>query len=68
MMFLAALFAARIALRTYLAQSAHGAAATMAVTDVLIVFSAGLVTAQRLEMWLRCRRMLTEAGKSYSAA
>jgi predicted anti-sigma-YlaC factor YlaD len=62
MIFLALLFAARLGLRDYLLQSTHGAAATAVVTDVLIVFSAGLVTVQRLEMWLRCRRMLAEAG------
>jgi hypothetical protein len=61
MVFLAVLFAARFLLRALLASGARGALATVAATDVLMAFSVGLVVLQRLEMWLRCRRMLTEA-------
>ncbi len=61
MIFLAVLFAARFVLRAFLASGARGALATVAATDVLMAFSVGLVVLQRLEMWLRCRRMLTEA-------
>jgi hypothetical protein len=63
---IAALFAARYGLRIYLVQSGqvgrsgfgqHAAAAT----DGLLLLSVGLVCTQRLEMWLRARRLLAEA-------
>lgn len=31
------------------------------ITDVLILFAIGLMGVQRLEMWLRCRKLLAEA-------
>ena len=61
MIFLALLFFARFILRAYLAKGGRGAVATTAATDLLLAFSVGLVVLQRLEMWLRCRRMLAEA-------
>jgi lysylphosphatidylglycerol synthetase-like protein (DUF2156 family) len=61
MIVLAVLFVARFALRAYVAQTAHNPAITMAVSDALLVFAVGLVSVQRLEMWLRCRRLLAEA-------
>ena len=34
----------------------------MAVTDMLVALALGLFTAQRIEMYLRCRRLLTQAA------
>ena len=31
------------------------------ITDALMVFAIGMLSVQRLEMWLRCRRLLAEA-------
>lgn len=31
------------------------------ITDVLMLFAVGLMSVQRVEMWLRCRRLLAEA-------
>ena len=60
MIFIAVLFIARFALRLYVVQTAHNPAVTLAATDALLLFAAGLVAVQRIEMWLRCRRMLAE--------
>ncbi|HUO21308.1 MAG TPA: hypothetical protein VMU59_02190 [Caulobacteraceae bacterium] len=60
MIFIAVLFLARLGLRAYVAATARNPAVTMAVSDALLLFAVGLVSVQRLEMWLRCRRMLAE--------
>jgi hypothetical protein len=62
MIFVAVLFVARFGLRAYVAQTAHNPALTVAATDALLLFAVGLVCAQRVEMWLRCQRMLAEAS------
>jgi hypothetical protein len=66
MMLIAVVFVARYALRmlaqpgqTVLPSSVH-LNATL-VTDVLMLFAVGLMTVQRTEMWLRCRKLLAEA-------
>jgi hypothetical protein len=58
----AAVVLIRFALRDYAvthASSLHVSIA--AITDVFLLLAAGLVCAQRLEMWLRARRLLAEA-------
>ncbi|HVY32936.1 MAG TPA: hypothetical protein VG960_00820 [Caulobacteraceae bacterium] len=62
MIFLVLLFVARFGLRAYVAQTARNPALTIAATDALLLFAVGLVCAQRVEMWLRCRKMLAEAS------
>jgi hypothetical protein len=66
MILIAAVFALRYGLRmlatpgqNVLPASVH-LNATL-ITDVLVLFAVGLMSVQRLEMWLRCRRLLTEA-------
>ena len=61
LVFLLALVVLRTALRASLMQGdAHGIGAMM-VTDIFVAFALGLFSAQRLEMYLRARRLLTEA-------
>jgi hypothetical protein len=56
-------FAARYALRVY--EVSHpinnlpGGAGLIA--DALLVFAIGMIAVQRLEMWLRCQRLIAEA-------
>ena len=38
------------------------------VTDALMLFGIGMLAVQRLEMWLRCRRLLAGAGAKTDAA
>lgn len=68
MIFIAVLFLGRFALRAYIIQTARNPAVTVAATDALIAFAVGLVTVQRIEMWLRCRRMLAEARAQAQAS
>lgn len=59
------LYVARYALRMYSLQhpaTVPGEAAV--VTDSLMVFAIATVSVQRLEMWLRCQRLLAEAVKA----
>jgi hypothetical protein len=69
MILIAAVFALRYGLRmataqgrTMLPASVH-LNATLA-TDVLMLFAIGVMSVQRVEMWLRCRKLLTEAKAS----
>lgn len=65
MALIAALFLVRFALRDYAAQHAaqwHVRPAELA--EVFLLFAAGLVCAQRLEMWIRARRMLEAARRT----
>jgi uncharacterized membrane protein YdjX (TVP38/TMEM64 family) len=57
MVFVLAVFAVRFLLRG----AAIGPAATAAVTDGLIVLSAGMMVTQQIEVTLRARRLLAEA-------
>lgn len=62
-LFIFALIAVRMAARSVLATgSAAGFhLSTMLVTDILIALALGLFAAQRLEMYLRAKRLLEEA-------
>jgi hypothetical protein len=70
-MLVAALFFVRYVLRaefTYTPDAhgfhaAHGALQSQAgiITDALMLFAIGMVVIQRLEMWMRCQKLLAEA-------
>jgi hypothetical protein len=62
MIFLVALLALRIVLRQEAMAAWH--VGLDLVTDLSIVFAAGLFTVQQLEMWLRARKLLTQARAS----
>lgn len=59
----------RIALRTYLTAEASSLHVSVAlITDAFLVFAIGLIAAQRLEIWIRARRLLGEARAAKAAA
>lgn len=66
MIFIVVLIIARVGSRSLLAQPGgslmHGSA--MLVTDVLVAFAIGFLAVQRLELYLRSRRLLTVATDS----
>jgi membrane protein CcdC involved in cytochrome C biogenesis len=63
------LLALRIALRALLTAEASSLHLDVAVvTDAFLVFAIGLVAAQRLEIWVRARRLLSEARAAKAAA
>lgn len=64
LIFVVLLFVVRFGLRAYVAQTQNNPAVTVAATDALLLFAVGLITAQRIEMWTRCRRMLAEAPEA----
>lgn len=62
MLFIVALVALRAASRSLaLSYGGQGHGMVMLVTDMLVAFALGVLTMQRLEMFLRARRLLTEA-------
>jgi membrane protein CcdC involved in cytochrome C biogenesis len=62
MIFLIALIVVRMAARGIIGQ--EGAVSPAMLTDPLIAFALGMFTLQRVEMYLRARRLLDEAGGS----
>jgi hypothetical protein len=59
---LVAVLAARIGLRYLLTAEASALHLNAAlITDAFLVFAVGLVAVQRLEIWIRARRLLAEA-------
>ena len=62
---IAALFAARYGIRLAFPDvgAAHGSLSSQAgaIADALALFGIGALVVARLEMWLRCRRLLAEA-------
>ncbi len=62
---IAVLFAARYGIRLAFPEvgSSHASLASQAgaIADTLALFGIGAMVVQRLEMWLRCRRLLAEA-------
>ena len=62
---IAVLFGARYGIRLAFPQmaDAHGSLESQAgaIADALTLFGIGAIVVQRLEMWLRCRRLLAEA-------
>ncbi len=69
LIFIVALFAARYLLRWWVA--AHAASwhvKVLVITDALLVFGLGLLSVQRLEMWLRGTRLVAEARAAKGAS
>ena len=69
----AVLFAARYGIRLAFPDAGYGHLASLgsqagAVADALTLFGIGATVVQRLEMWLRCRRLLAEAQAATAAA
>jgi len=65
MLFLIALIAVRVGLRTMLIGEASALHLSVAlITDAFMALAVGLFGVQRLEMWLRGRRLLAEAKAS----
>ncbi len=66
MIFIVVLIIARIGSRTVLAQTGgsvlHGS--TLLITDILIAFAIGFLATQRLELYLRSRRLLADHADS----
>ena len=63
---IAVLFAARYGIRLAFPDAGYGHPGSLesqagAIADALAVFGIGATVVQRLEMWLRCRRLLAEA-------
>lgn len=62
---IAVLFAARYGIRLAFPDAGYGhgslASQAGAIADALSLFGIGAMVVQRLEMWLRCRRLLAEA-------
>lgn len=64
-----AVLAVRIALRLWLTAEAPALHLNVAlITDAFLVFAIGLIAAQRLEIWIRAQRLLTEARATKAAA
>jgi hypothetical protein len=63
MIFILALVAVRFAAKTALAEGGGNGfhINALVITDVLIAFALGLLSATRLEMYLRAKRLLEEA-------
>ncbi len=57
-----AVLAVRLGLRAFLTAEAPALHLNVAlITDAFLVFAVGLIAAQRLEIWIRARRLLAEA-------
>ncbi len=65
MALIAGIFLLRFSFRDYAMSHASALHVTpVEITDIFLLFAAGLVCAQRLEMWIRARRLLTSAQGS----
>ncbi len=60
-LFIVLIIAARAGARGVIGEGGSLHLSTLALTDMLIVMALGLFTAQRLEMYLRARRLLDQA-------
>ena len=60
-LFIVALIAIRMVTRAVMTKNGGGGFDALLLTDILLAFALGLFTLQRLEMYLRARRMLEEA-------
>ena len=65
LIFLVVLFAVKIGGRRLMESGALGALDPAAVTDPLIALALGLVTLQRVEMWLRARRLTADRNTAF---
>lgn len=53
-----AVFALRYGLRFWLLQHPGKGAQALVATDALLLFSVGMISVSRIEMWIRCRRLM----------
>lgn len=53
-----AVFALRYGLRFWLLQHPGKGAQALVATDALLLFSVGMISISRIEMWIRCRRLM----------
>jgi hypothetical protein len=53
-----AVFALRYGLRFWLLRHPGKGAQTLVATDALLLFSVGMISVSRIEMWIRCRRLM----------
>ena len=70
---IAVLFAARYGIRLAFPDAGYGHPGSLesqagAIADALTLFGIGATVVQRLEIWLRCRRLLAEAQAATAAA
>ena len=67
MALIAGVFLLRFAFRDYAMGHTEDLHVTpVEITDIFLLFAAGLVCAQRLEMWIRARRLLADAEAARS--
>jgi hypothetical protein len=58
-----AVFALRYGLRFWLLEHPGKGAQALAATDALLLFSVGMISVSRIEMWIRCRQLMAaDAG------
>jgi hypothetical protein len=53
-----AIFALRFGLRFYLQEHPTKGTGAVAATDALLLFGVGMIAVARIEMWIRCRRLM----------
>ena len=53
-----ALFAVRFGLKMWLSQNSAHSAQAVGATDALLLFGVGVIAVARIEMWIRCRRLM----------
>jgi hypothetical protein len=64
-----AAFLVRYAARFFLREESNSLHLTAAlITDAFLLFAVGVITMQRLEIWLRCSKLLAEARAAKSEA
>jgi membrane protein CcdC involved in cytochrome C biogenesis len=61
---LLAVLVARTGLRLWLASHPAKAGVLIGATDALILFAVAMVVAQRIEMWLRCRKLRAPSAQN----
>ena len=53
-----AVFAVRYGLRFWLTQNPHKGGQALVATDALLLFGVGMIAVARIEMWIRCKRLM----------
>ena len=53
-----AVFVLRFGLRFWLMQNPHKGGQALAATDALLLFGVGMIAVARIEMWIRCKRLM----------
>jgi hypothetical protein len=55
---IAGVFALRFGLRFWLEQNPHKGGQALVATDALLLFGVGMIAVARIEMWIRCKRLM----------